>query len=326
MSEAALVRFSAPRNPEMPSYDLAQVLHAGFFMDDESELVRCWEGETIKPAGRSRVGRLRVGNRGLVFLPDVGPTLQEAALLPVQATLGFALGHIEHELGFIGEEMGLPDVIDHAVGAADAMANRLTLRGRVQKLLRDRDCFALPYYDIVDTWLGEGHAWLQSSYVLFVTVEDAAGRRTYAFRGDANKGGELPAIAIMPALLMHFRVQSESHELETSVQQANIEAEPIRAALVAQFEAKYGPSWTDYVEDANDEFRKLIAREFWAKGYTAQQLAQTVLRRFEPMLDAYRQIPVIAWDIECLEAVALGEPLDWKPDRAMPLRWGLPDR
>jgi hypothetical protein len=336
-----VLRYSIPRNAFMANeFGFIDVLRSGMLAPHkpliDSDRVEVWRGAELPPRGSNAMdkGYLAFYRKGIVFLPLVSYTPQELALLPAQIAAGLAIGTatkmlpLPHDLsGQAGSKVA--EKLDEWVSAK-------TARGHMMKSFTDKHCFAFGYCDVVEASVRQVDSGFGVGDYVVITLERHDGsRESYTFKDYAV--GMMGSITrrlfdrdqakdtrerfwAIPSYLFVGRVVQEIDDYVITCKRGNIDLHRVVEPVVGRLQAQFGEQWTEYARDFMEEINELVDHEvFNVKGFTLAQVYQCVLASMEPVLQSYREVPRMRYEIEIIEARARGENDAWRPT------WRPPD-
>lgn len=316
------VSYSVPSDPLLPKLSLLQVLLSGSESrgPDDDEVMICWRSGDVPPTGPSAVGHVRGCNSGLFFYPKIGFTLKEIAMRPVQLGAGVGLGVFQGLLGHASHAEAIEKGFDDLAREVDEWAAKVVADEKTRKILQDPRTFCVPFANVMEaSTLAVGN-----DHYLVIVVEREEGPASYTLRHhhgpfeEQNRQSETETFLKAPEYLMQSRFLEEEHYLIRQIKATNVDFAAIATPIIESYKTKYGENWAGEVPKIQAEIDTEVNKQFWAKGFTSQQLMTAFLESLASLLPHFRQVPTLKREIALIEALARGQPEVWAIPNAVP--------
>lgn len=288
--------FRAPRNPRIPSPDRDEII-GGVRWARYARVGAVYAGVALPPEDRRRFiawGSLLFSRLGIVFLPEANVSLGASQHRGLEQPWEAPLKHIWQGWHTSPLEHFLRAVIG---GSDDSEDPSRRLEALLNARLHHPNFHLIPYVDVVEAgYRGQRLGIFRGmEHYLSITTEDAVGQRTaYTFSAGRES---------LPAEIFLTRLLREIAQERTDLLSSNWTAGDLASELESSEEALRVP-W-----------------QFELPGpvlsaLTTSEEAKLVLQRLEPMLPAYRRVPVMAYVLQIVDLAASAEPVpsDWAPD------------
>lgn len=327
---AETLRYSVPRNPDVPSPDLEELVYSGFAAqmpkdrDGKFEPIRLRASKDGKVPGErqswhSTQGFMFLYNRGLQFAVIEAEHGSEAIAEIAGGLMEFAPDKLAAALVMIPAALltaHLVKVLGERFPQSDSQRLR-EFKERFKKAVENPASFAVPYVDIIEashhlcarsflqtvasgwTYTPTVSSGKDQYELVSIAAESADGHKTaYIFEGDEW----------MPGRLLQHRMESEVSYMVRAMADPDSVAKDVLE--------RYGDTLRQRTPDElQKDWKAAMDKRLKERGLDSLEgVYAAALQRLSPMLPHYRSVPWMAYELEIAEARARGWPDTWRPN------------
>ncbi len=300
------MKYTIPRNMQIPDPTFADVLHSGALAKDEAghavgQGVFAYRGANprLPKSDLISMGKLYPFTFGSIFIPDKAQGFDQYLAETLNATMTLLVGVLPKRA--IDAMVQTPGGAQHKELASKAGNDTITK-------LENMGAFHLPGVEIVELEdvVDPGRFLRKGSHHSVLTYERLDGHRTtYSFATFSATAERLVQATIERVL--KSRAMGELDYLIAAVKSEQIDAEPTWTAHIETYKGRYGPDWVKHIAELSADVKKVLDDALERKGFTKERAMAVILERLGPLASQYRQVPQLRDLVKGLEEAAGGE-------------------